>query len=62
MTEEEDRPRHPPRFTPAVLDRWDVAELRDYIESLRAEIGRAEAAILARQAQRSAADAVFRKP
>jgi uncharacterized small protein (DUF1192 family) len=60
---EEETPRPAAnRFAPAVLDRWDVAELQRYIGALRAEIARAEAAIAARQAHRSAADAFFRKP
>jgi uncharacterized small protein (DUF1192 family) len=46
----------------AVLDGWSVEELRGYIAALRAEIVRAEAAIAAREAQRGAADAFFRKP
>lgn len=62
LMDEEDRPRRPRHFQPAVLDRWDVEELRDYIESLQAEIARAEAAIAGKQAQRAAADAFFRKP
>lgn len=60
--EEERRPRRPERFTPAALDGWGVEELRDYIAALRAEIARAEAAIAARESQRSAADALFRRP
>jgi uncharacterized small protein (DUF1192 family) len=50
------------RFQPAALDGWAVAELRDYITALREEIARAESAIAAREAQRGAADALFRKP
>jgi uncharacterized small protein (DUF1192 family) len=59
---EEDAPRPRNAFTPPVLDSWGVAELRAYIETLRAEIARAETAIKARESQRSAADAFFRKP
>ena len=62
LFEEEERPRRPARFQPAVLDRWDVDELRDYIESLRTEIARAEQAIAGKEAQRAAADTFFRKP
>jgi uncharacterized small protein (DUF1192 family) len=58
----EDAPRPRNEFTPPVLDSWGVAELRAYIGTLQAEIARAEAAIRAREAQRSAADAFFRKP
>jgi uncharacterized small protein (DUF1192 family) len=61
MFEEEDRPRRPQRFQPAVLDAWGVEDLRDYIAALQAEIARAEAAIAARERQRGAADALFRK-
>jgi uncharacterized small protein (DUF1192 family) len=64
MQEEEDRPRRPAagqRFQPAVLDGRGIEELRDYIAALRAEIARAEAAIAAREHQRGAADALFRK-
>ncbi|HYZ34191.1 MAG TPA: DUF1192 domain-containing protein [Crenalkalicoccus sp.] len=61
--EEEDRPRPPARFTPpASLDGWGVEELRAYVTALTAEIARAEAAIAARQGQRSAAEALFRQP
>jgi uncharacterized small protein (DUF1192 family) len=62
MFEEEERPRRAPRFTPLPLDGLGVEELRDYIASLGVEIARAEAAIAARERQRGAADAVFRRP
>ncbi|MBV1798031.1 DUF1192 domain-containing protein [Siccirubricoccus sp. G192] len=62
MAEEEERPRRAARFTPMPLDGWDVADLRDYIEALRAEIARAEAGIAARESQRHAAEAFFRPP
>lgn len=62
MQEDEDRARRPAAFTPAVMDRWDVQELRAYIAALQAEITRATAAIDARDAQRNAADAFFRRP
>jgi uncharacterized small protein (DUF1192 family) len=55
------RPR-PQRFQPAALDDWAVADLRDYIAALKVEIDRAEAAIAAREKQRGAADAIFRRP
>ena len=57
---EEDAPRRAPGFVPPLLDGWDVEELKHYIERLRAEIGRAEAAIAKKQAHRGAADAFFR--
>jgi uncharacterized small protein (DUF1192 family) len=56
-----DRPRPAIRFAPAALDTWGVQELRDYIETLKAEIARAEAAIAAREAHRTAADTLFRR-
>jgi uncharacterized small protein (DUF1192 family) len=59
---EEERPRPVTGFTPAVLDSWGVAELRDYIARLQAEIARAEAAIATREAHRGAVDALFRRP
>ena len=59
--EEEDRPRRAPRFQPMVFDGWDVAQLREYIGALQTEISRAEAAIGARDAQRAAAEAFFKK-
>jgi uncharacterized small protein (DUF1192 family) len=45
-----------PRF-----DGWDVAQLREYIAELQAEIARAEAGIAAREDHRAAAEAFFRK-
>jgi uncharacterized small protein (DUF1192 family) len=60
--EEEDRPRKKVQFERPVLDSWGVAELREYIEELRAEILRAEAEIARKQSHRSAADAFFRSP
>jgi len=59
---EEDLPRPRAIFAPPDLSRWDVADLNGWIETLRAEIARAEAAIATKQAHRSAADAFFRKP
>ncbi len=61
MQEDEDRTRRPAAFTAAVMDRWDVQDLRAYIAALQAEILRAEAAIAAREAQRATADAFFRQ-
>jgi uncharacterized small protein (DUF1192 family) len=60
MFDEEERPKPGHRFMPLPLDRLGVAELREYIAALRAEIARAEAAIGAREGSRSAADSVFR--
>jgi len=59
---EEEGPRPTNRFQPAVIDRWDVDELRAYIATLQAEIARAEREMGKRQAHRNAADAFFRTP
>ena len=59
---EEERPRQATGFMPATLDSWSVAELRDYISRLQAEIARAEAAIAAREAHRGAVDGLVRRP
>ncbi|MCK8787479.1 DUF1192 domain-containing protein [Roseomonas sp. NAR14] len=60
--EEETPTRRRSGLVPAVLDGWDVAELRDYIAALRGEIDRAEAAIAARERHRGTAEALFRRP
>lgn len=60
--EDEPRPRPRTAFQPAPLEAWAEDDLRAYIGELRAEIGRAEAAIAARAHQRAAAEAFFRKP
>ena len=44
------------------LDLLGVAELRDYIGALQAEIARVEADITRKQTHRNAADAFFRPP
>ncbi|MFC0384505.1 DUF1192 family protein [Muricoccus vinaceus] len=63
MMEEDARPRPVAgSFAPAALAEWSEDTLRAYVEALRAEIARAEAAIAARSAQRAAADAFFRRP
>ncbi|MBY6265929.1 DUF1192 family protein [Azospirillum sp. 412522] len=46
---------------PKDLTVMGVAELEAYIATLEAEVGRARAAIAAKQAQKSAAEAFFRK-
>ena len=43
------------------LTTWSVAELEAYIAAMEAEIGRARAAIRAKEAHRSGAEALFRK-
>lgn len=59
---EEEPPRPAKGFVPAMLDSWDVEELKHYIAQLRSEIARAETAIARKEAHRGAADAFFRKP
>lgn len=59
--EEEDLPRRRHVLEKPRFDGWDVAQLRDYIAELRAEIARAEAGIAAREDHRAAAEAFFRK-
>jgi uncharacterized small protein (DUF1192 family) len=48
--------------TPKDLTVLGVAELQAYIVGLEAEIARARAAISAKEAQKSAAEAFFKKP
>jgi uncharacterized small protein (DUF1192 family) len=63
MAEEEDLPvRKRTRLEKLVLDNLGIAEMRDYIDELRAEILRVEADIGRKQSHRSAADAFFRRP
>ena len=63
MIEEEDGPvRKRVRLEKLVLDTLGIAELRDYIDELKAEIARVEADIDRKQSYRSAADAFFRRP
>ncbi|MFO1060524.1 MAG: DUF1192 domain-containing protein [Dongiaceae bacterium] len=45
---------------PRDLDGMSVAELKDYIAGLEAEIGRARAKIAAKEAHRAGAAALFR--
>ena len=59
---DEEEPRRPARLEKIPLDPLGIAELREYIAELTAEIARAEAAIAAKSDHRSAADAFFRKP
>lgn len=63
MIEEEDGPvRKRIRLEKLVLDTLGIEELRDYIAELREEITRVEADIGRKQGHRSAADAFFRRP
>ena len=60
LFDEEDIPRPSTRVQRHVLDTWSVADLRDYIGDLQAEIARAEAAIGAKEGARGHADSFFR--
>jgi len=60
--EEPAGPRPVNRFTPPVVDRWGVEDLRAYITELRDEIARAEREIAKREASKAAADLFFRPP
>ena len=63
MMEEDEGPvRKRVRLEKLVLDTLGIAELRDYIDELKAEIARVEADIDRKHGHRSAADAFFRKP
>ncbi len=61
MFDEEPRPRPQEGFQPAKLEGWSAEALRGYIQELTAEIRRAEAALAARDQQKAAAEAFFRK-
>ncbi len=58
---DEELPKKPAVFTPLVLDRVSIEELREYIDLLKAEISRVEADIAKKQGAKSAADAFFKK-
>ena len=58
---DEEEPSKPRRLTPFPLDPLGIAELRDYIIELQAEVARVEAAIQRKQNQRGEADRFFRK-
>ncbi len=60
--EEPEGPRPVNRFTPPVIERWGVEELRAYIADLREEIARAEREIGKREASKAAADLFFKRP
>jgi uncharacterized small protein (DUF1192 family) len=62
MIDEDDGPvRKPARLQKLLLDTLGIAELREYIDELKAEIARVEAEIDRKQGHRSAADAFFRR-
>jgi uncharacterized small protein (DUF1192 family) len=61
MTEpDDDLPKHR-KLPPKDLTPLSVAELRDYIAGLEAEIERARAAIAAKESHRTGADSLFRR-
>ena len=60
MFDEEDPRPAPKRLTPPVMEAWGVAELRLYIDELKAEIARAESEIARKQGHKSAAEAFFK--
>jgi len=62
MMEDEDLPRRTRRLEKLPLDLLGVEELNEYIAELREEIARVEADIGRKQSHRAAADAFFRKP
>ncbi|MGQ0664005.1 MAG: DUF1192 domain-containing protein [Pseudomonadota bacterium] len=53
-------PRKPPH-KPQDLTPLSISELNEYIAKLEAEIGRARAAIAAKQTHRSGADSLFKR-
>ena len=59
MWDEEPPPR-PRRVNAVALDPMGVAELREYIDELKAEIARVETAIGNKQDHRGVADSFFR--
>lgn len=62
IEDEETRPAKPGRLAKLPLDALSVANLRDYIGELQAEIARAEAAIAHKHGARGLADSFFKKP
>ena len=61
MAEEPDDLPRRPSVKPPDLATWSVEEVEAYIVRLRAEIERAEAAIVAKQSIRGAAESLFKK-
>ncbi len=58
--DEDDLPRHP-SAKPPDLATWSVEDLDAYIRRMEAEIARARAAIQAKQEERAAAEALFKR-
>ena len=48
-----------PAGMPAEMERWNVEDLQDYIDRMRAEITRVEAIIAGKDSVNAAADALF---
>ena len=59
MDEDDLEPKTRKSFEPRVFDTLSIEELTAYIEELKAEIARAEAAIQAKQGFRDTAEGVF---
>ena len=63
MLNDDEEARLPARMpVQRALDRMGIAELEEYIEALRAEIGRVEAELARKAGHMNAADSLFRKP
>jgi len=62
LDDEEVRPAKKRRLDPLLFDPLSVADVQDYISELRAEIARAEAAILKKEGARGHADSFFKIP
>jgi uncharacterized small protein (DUF1192 family) len=62
LNDEESRPKKQVFIDQRLLDPLSVADLNAYIDALRAEIARAEAAIAAKQGARGHADSFFKFP
>ena len=60
--EDDEAEKRRPLLVPPALDMLGIAELRSYTDTLKAEIGRVEAVISAKDAQRNAAAALFKVP
>lgn len=62
LRDEEELPKRKPRFDPLPLDGVSREDLEGYIAALEAEIARVKATIAARDRDRGAAEALFRRP